>query len=67
MRQAADELGYVRNEPARSLRPHRSHVIAMVEDEVAITPLAVGIILGAQAAASRLGWLIVHIHTDRDR
>ena len=65
VRQAADELGYVRNESTRTLRPHRSHVIAMVEDEVAITPLAVGMILGAQAAASRLGWLIVHIHTDR--
>ena len=67
VRKAADELGYVRNELTRSLRTHRSHVIAMVEDEVAITPYAIGMILGAQAAASRLGWLIVHIHTGVDR
>ena len=39
----------------------------MIEDEVAITPFAVGIILGAQEAASRLGWLIVHVHTGVDR
>ena len=67
VRRAADELGYVLNEVARSLRTHRSHVIAMIEDEVAITPFAVGIILGAQEAASRLGWLIVHVHTGVDR
>ena len=66
VRQAADELGYVRNEVARSLRTRRLHVIAMVEDEVTTTPFAVGMILGAQAAASRLGWLIVHIHTGVD-
>ena len=66
VRRAADELGYVLNEVARSLRTHRSHVIAMIEDEVAITPFAVGIIL-EQEAASRLGWLIVHVHTGVDR
>jgi LacI family transcriptional regulator len=67
VRRTADELGYVLNEVARSLRTRRSHVIAMIGDEVAITPFAVGIILGAQEAASRLGWLIVHIHTGVDR
>ena len=66
VRQAADELGYVLNEVARSLRTRRLHVIAMVE-EVTITPFAIGMILGAQAAASRLGWLIVHIHIGVDR
>jgi LacI family transcriptional regulator len=67
VRQAADELGYLLNGVARSLRTRRSQVIAMIGDEVAITPFAVGIIVGAQAAASTLGWLLVHVTTGVDR
>jgi LacI family transcriptional regulator len=67
VRQAADELGYVLNGVARSLRTRRSQVIAMIGDEVVITPFAVGIILGAQEAASKLGWLLVHVTTGVDR
>ena len=67
VRQAADELGYVLNGVARSLRTRRSQVIAMIGDEVAITPFAVGIIVGAQEAASTLGWLLVHVTTGVDR
>ena len=64
---AAAELGYVLNGVARSLRTRRSHVIAMIGDEIAITPHAYGIIAGAQQAASRLGWLLVHINTGVER
>ncbi len=39
----------------------------MIGDEVAITPFAVGIIVGPPAAASRLGWLLVHVTTGVDR
>ncbi len=39
----------------------------MIGDEVAITPFAVGIIAGPPAAASRLGWLLVHVTTGVDR
>jgi LacI family transcriptional regulator len=67
VRQAADELGYVVNGVARSLRTRRSQVIAMIGDEVLITPFAVGMILGAQEAASTLGWLLVHVTTGVDR
>jgi LacI family transcriptional regulator len=67
VRQAADELGYVLNGVARSLRTRRSQVIAMIGDEVAITPFAVGIMVGAQEAASTLGWLLVHVTTGVDR
>jgi LacI family transcriptional regulator, galactose operon repressor len=67
VRQAADELGYVLNGVARSLRTRRSQVIAMIGDEVVITPFAVGIIVGAQEAASKLGWLLVHVTTGVDR
>jgi LacI family transcriptional regulator len=67
VRQAADELGYMLNGVARSLRTRRSQVIAMIGDEVAITPFAVGIIVGAQEAASKFGWLLVHVTTGVDR
>ena len=70
VRQAADELGYVGyvlNGVARRLRTRRSQVIAMIGDEVVITPFAVGIIVGAQEAASALAWPLVHVTTGVDR
>lgn len=67
VRKAANDLGYILNGVARSLRTHRSHVIAMIGDEIATTPFGVGIILGAQETASKLGWLIVHVDTGVDR
>jgi LacI family transcriptional regulator len=63
VRSAAEEMGYLLNGVARSLRTRRSHVIAMIGDEIAITPHAFGIIQGAQETASKLGWLLVHINT----
>jgi LacI family transcriptional regulator len=41
VRSAAGDLGYVLNGVACSLRTHRSHVIAMIGDEIAVTPYAV--------------------------
>jgi LacI family transcriptional regulator len=67
VRLAAEEMGYLLNGVARSLRTQRSHVIAMIGDEIAITPHAFGIVQGAQEAASKLGWLLVHINTGVDR
>jgi len=67
VRLAAEELGYVLNGIARSLRTRRSHVIAMIDDEITITPHAFGIIQGAQETASKLGWLLVHVNTGVDR
>jgi LacI family transcriptional regulator len=67
VRSTAEAMGYVINGVARSLRTRRSHVIAMIGDEIAITPHAFGIIQGAQETASKLGWLLVHINTGVDR
>lgn len=67
VRLAAEQLGYVVNSVARSLRTRRSLVIAMVGDEIATTPHAYGIVQGAQETASRLGWLLVHVNTGVDR
>src|SRR6478609_3972550 len=67
VRSAAEAMGYVINGVARSLRTRRPHVLAMIGDEIAITPHAFGIIQGAQETASKLGWLLVHINTGVDR
>ena len=56
VRQSAAELGYVVNGLARSLRLQHSPVIGFISDEVLTTPFAVGMVLGALEAASRLGW-----------
>jgi LacI family transcriptional regulator len=67
VRLAAEDLGYVVNGVARSLRTRRSHAIAMIGDAIAITPHAVRMVLGAHEAASRLGWLLLHTDTGGDR
>ncbi len=67
VRSAALEMGYVINGVARSLRTRRSHAIAMIDDEITITPHAFGIIQGAQETAAKLGWLLVHVTTGVDR
>ena len=53
VRSAAEELRYVLNGAARSLRTRRSHVIAMVGDEIAVTPHAFGIVQDAQETPSK--------------
>lgn len=60
---AASEMGYQPNGLARALRTHRSNTLAMVGDEIATTPYAGELILGAQEAASRHGWLLMIMST----
>jgi LacI family transcriptional regulator len=67
VRQVADELGYRPNSVARSLRLQRSQILALVSDEIATTPYAGQIILGAQEAASRRGWLLMLVNSGGDR
>ncbi len=67
VRQAADDLSYRPNGMARSLRLQRSHILAMVSDEIATTPHAGQIILGAQEAASKRGWLLMLVNSGGDR
>jgi LacI family transcriptional regulator len=66
VRSAAAELGYVPDGLARSLRLQRSHTIALVSDEIATTPFAGRIILGAQEAASKHGWILMLVNTGGD-
>jgi LacI family transcriptional regulator len=51
VRGVADRLGYVPNRLAQGLRFQRSGTIGFVGDQVATTPFAVGMILGALEAA----------------
>ena len=63
---SAAVLGYVPNRVARSLRTRRSQVLALISDEIATTPFAGLMILGAQEAASKRGWLLMLVNTGLD-
>ncbi|WP_055426928.1 LacI family DNA-binding transcriptional regulator [Bifidobacterium aesculapii] len=64
VRAVAAELGYQVNPMASSLRTNRTRTLGFISEEVATTPYAGGMILGAQAAASRLGYLLITVSTD---
>jgi LacI family transcriptional regulator len=66
VKQAADELGYAPSSVARNLRLQRSQMLAMISDEIATTPYAGRMILGAQEAASKAGWLLMLVNTGLD-
>ncbi len=66
VRRAADELGYTPNALAQSFRLQRSHTVALISDEIATTPFAGRIILGAQEAASKLGRLLILVNSGVD-
>ena len=53
VRSAADQLG-------------RTHTLALVSDKIATSPHAGHMILGAQEAASKLGWLLMLVNTSND-
>src|SRR5690606_17938004 len=50
-KEAAARLGYVPNGLAQSLRTQRSNTIGLIGDEIATTPFAGKLILGAQDVA----------------
>lgn len=64
VRAIAKELGYRSNPLASSLRTGRTHILGFISEEVATTPYAGGMILGAQRAASRLGYMLLVVSTD---
>jgi LacI family transcriptional regulator len=64
IRAIAEELGYRPNPLARSLRTSRTQILGFISEEVATTPYAGGIILGAQSAASQLGYMMITVSTD---
>ena len=57
VRQTATDLGYKPNPLARSLRTSKTRILGFISEEVATTPYAGGIILGAQDAASTYGYI----------
>lgn len=67
VRQVADELGYVPNRLASALRGRRSQILGFVSDDIATTPFATRVVLGAQEAASERGQLLVVVNSNRDR
>jgi LacI family transcriptional regulator len=64
---AAARLGYAPNKLAQGLRLNRTQVLALLSDEIATTPYAGRIILGAQEAASARGWVVLLLNTGGDR
>lgn len=66
VRAAARDLDYRPNAVARSLRTNRSHLLGFVSMEVATTPYAGGIILGAQEAAGKAGYVLATVSADGD-
>ena len=53
VRAIATKLGCQSNPLASSLRTGRTHILGFISEEVATTPYAGGMILGAQTAASQ--------------
>lgn len=66
VRQAADRLGYVPSRLARGLRLQRSNTLGLISDQIATTPYAGRLILGAQEMALQNGFTLVLFNTDSD-
>ena len=64
VRDIAKQLGYQPNPLARSLRTSHTRILGFISEEVATTPFAGGMILGAQTAASALGYMLITVSTD---
>ncbi len=67
VRKAVRDLGYRPNVTAKLLRASRSHAIGFITDEIATTPHAGGIIVGAQDAAWENGKILTIVNTGRNR
>lgn len=66
VRATAERLGYGPNRMARALRTQRSEMIGLLSEDIATTPHAGRIILGAQEAAREAGLTLVLINTTQD-
>ncbi len=62
----AAELDYAPNRIASALRRQRSGIIGLVSDEIATTPFAGRIVLGAQFAASERGMILMVVNSNND-
>lgn len=66
VRRVADELGYRPDPLARAMRSDRRAVLGFVSEEIATTPYAGSILLGAQEAASERGSMLMIVNVARD-
>ena len=66
VRKVAQELGYRPNRIASALRNRRTGVIGFVSDEIATTPFAGRIVLGAQEAAAERGMTLMVVNSNGD-
>jgi LacI family transcriptional regulator len=66
IQRVADELGYVPNQLARSLKTKQSRTIGVVSDKVATVPFSGHMLAGAQHAAREAGFMLMLIDTDGD-
>ena len=66
VQRVAGDLGYAPNRIASALRLQRTGVIGFVSDEIATTPFAGKIVLGAQDAAAEHGLLLMLVNSNRD-
>lgn len=64
IRKLAQKMGYKTNPLARSLRTNKTRILGFVSEEVATTPFAGRLILGAQDAASQNGYVMLTVNTD---
>lgn len=63
IREVADDLGYVPNQLARSLKTKQSQTIGVVSDRVATVPFSAHMLAGAQQAAWESGFMLMLIDT----
>ncbi|MES2093283.1 MAG: LacI family DNA-binding transcriptional regulator [Actinomycetota bacterium] len=67
VQQIASELNYSPHRIASALRLQRTGIIGFVSDEIATTPFAGRIVLGAQDAAAARGMLLMLVNSNRDQ
>lgn len=66
IQRVADDLGYVPNQLARSLKTKQSRTIGVVSDQVATVPFSGHMLAGAQQAAWEAGFMLMLIDTYGD-
>jgi len=66
VQQIATDLGYAPNRIASALRRQRSGIVGFVSDEVATTPFAGRMLLGAQDATAEFDQLLMVVNSNRD-
>ena len=66
IRETAARLGYAPDRIASALRSRRSGIVGLVSDQIATTPFAGRIVLGAQDAAAALGLVLMVVDSNGD-